>query len=171
MKRSWINTYQILWVINNNWQTVVSTKCWKDLSLTCIDKKLFVFFFNRFSFGGRGRPISCQPLRLRLNSPSPCQLDAGEQHRGSTNSSIFYLAANNPGRQQPRLGPSSRTGKVLQWEREGRRELEQWGNGEKEVEKQEEMQRGRRVCVCVYMQAYVRRRREGEERKGQGEGE
>lgn len=98
---------------------------------------------DRFLFGGRGLSrVFHVSLILSFCLPlySLCfyQLDAGEQHRGSTSSSIFYLPANNPGQQQPRLGPSSLLEKCCkQEEREGRRrqrERERGGNGERKVE-------------------------------------
>lgn len=122
---------------------------------------------DRFLFGGRGQRISSQPLYLPLNSLSFYQLDAGEQHRGSTSSSIFYLAANNPGKQQPRLGPSSLPERCcMAKEREGRRRLreregerEKWREGDR---KQEEMQRGS-VYKCMWdIEEMVKREKEME---------
>ena len=90
---------------------------------------------DRFLFGGRGlSSVFHVNLILSLSislsfshfTPSLSTNSMQEkQHRGSTSSSIFYLAANNPGQQQPRLGPSSlpekkkkEKEKVLQWRRE-----------------------------------------------------
>lgn len=97
---------------------------------------------DRFLFGERGMSSVFHvslifSLSVSLSPLSP--LDAGEQHRGSTSSSIFYLASNNPGQQQPRLGPSSLPEKCCkEEEREGRRRLREGGgerrNGETEVE-------------------------------------
>lgn len=91
------------------------------------------------------------------------QLDAGEQHRGPTSSSIFYLPANNPGQQQeqqqqrqrqPRPGPSSLPEK---WCKQGReRKGGEGGRGPREEEEEEKEGGGKEgvnlaweVSVCM----------------------
>lgn len=115
---------------------------------------------DRFLFAGCGLSIIFHvslilflspslSLCLPLYSLSFYQLDAGEQYRGSTSSSIFYLAANNPGQQQPRLGPSSLPEKCCkEEEREGgKRQREGGGGGGMEVESRRKFSVG---GECVY---------------------
>lgn len=79
---------------------------------------------DRFLFRGHGQHISCEPLCFPLNSFSFDQLDAGDKHRGSTSSFIFYLVDNNP----VLLGSGSakRERGRAEGDRETAEEMEEW---------------------------------------------
>lgn len=97
---------------------------------------------DSFLFGGCGLSNAFHVSLILSLSLSPLlyslyfyQLDAGEEHRGSTSSSIFYLPANNPSQQQPRPRPSSLPEKCCVEEGKGVQRKTERRNGEREVEK------------------------------------
>lgn len=124
---------------------------------------------DRFWFRGHGQHISCEPLCFPLNSFSFYQLDAGDKHRGSTSSFIFYLVDNNPVRDPvpSRKGSARRERGRAEGDGETAEEMEKWRDRGK---KEWGIQRGRKVSASTAdTEKKKKREKEMENRVGKGE--